>query len=363
MSKDLPFRRLSKYRVGGSGDRMQLAMPTPISPSGKTYQYSPNPDAPPRLFLIGDTDPLDGRDIPRRPMRRRPGPGKTVCPYSGFMANDDEFAHFDDIRVIKQHVQCLAEADIEDHLADMARDFNRRQPRNALISLKMDVPRRARSRTSRPLAIRQDLMRNVDCSLCGRHYAVYAIALYCPDCGAPNLLRHFDRELNLIDAQIALAGSESVDIEKELAYRLLGNAHEDVLTAFEAALKVAFRQLAAMQAAKGGEPPSPPTPNAFQNIKKSSVAYKSIGVELFEGLDEAELKSLSDHVQLRHVIGHNLGVADDLFTKLTDSGRIGQTISIVADEIRAFGALCRRAVEHVDETLAWDEVEFETEES
>lgn len=359
MSKDLRFKRLSRYRVGGSEDRLRLAMPTPMSPSGKTYQYSPNPDAPPRLFLLGDADPLEARTTPRRPMRRRPGPGQTVCPYSGVMADDEEFTHFDDLRVIKKHIQRLVEADIEDHLADMARDFNRRQPRDALISLKMDVPRRARSQTHRPLAIRQDLMRNVDCTLCGRHYAVYAIALYCPDCGAPNLLRHFDRELSLIDAQITLAESDTGELDKELAYRLLGNAHEDVLTAFEAALKVAFRQLALMHTDHGAEPPSPPTPNTFQNIRKGSAAYRSIGLELFACLDESELSALSDHVQRRHVIGHNLGIADDLFTKLTDSGRIGQTVSIIADDIRAFGELCRRVIEHVEQTLEWDEVEFE----
>ena len=277
------------------------------------------------------------------------------------MADDDEFTHFDDLRVIKKHIQRLVEADVEDHLADMARDFNRRQPRDSLISLKMDVPRRARSRIARPLVIRQDLMRNVDCTLCGRHYAVYAIALYCPDCGAPNLLRHFDRELSLIDSQIALTENGSNDMDKELAYRLLGNAHEDVLTAFEAALKVAFRQIADLKAEDGASASPPPTPNAFQNINKGRTAYKALGINLFECLDESQLKALSEHVQRRHVIGHNLGVADDLFTKHTDSGRVGQTVSIVADDVRAFGELCRLVIEQVDQSLVWDEVEFESE--
>lgn len=361
MSKDLRFKRLSKYRTGGLGDRMELSIPAPMSPSGKSYQYSPNPDAAPRLFLIGAAEPQEARNAPRHPMRRQPGPGQTVCPYSGMMADDEEFTHFDDLRVIKEHIERLVAADVEDHLADMARDFNRRQPRNSLFNISMNVPRRARSRTHRPLAIRQDLMRNIDCSYCGRNYAVYAIAVYCPDCGAPNLLRHFERELGLIEAQIALVESNEGDRERELDYRLLGNAHEDVLTAFEAALKVAFRQLAAMQPEEGDELPSPPTPNAFQNIKKGAKTYKRIGIELYECLDEAQLKSLSDHVQRRHVIGHNLGIADDLFTQLTDSGRVGQTVSIIADDVRAFGGLCRRVVEFVDQCLAWDELAYETE--
>lgn len=354
MNKKLKFKHLSRYRVGGTGDQMQLAIPAPTSPSGKSYQFSPNSEAPPRLFLIGDAEPLEARVAPTPPMRRRPGPGQTVCPYSGYMADDEEFTHFDDLRVIKEHIHRLAAADVEDHFADIARDFNRRQPRNALITLKMDVPRRARSRVARPLAIRQDLMRNVDCALCGRHYAVYAIALYCPDCGAPNLLRHFDRELGLIDAQIALVDAGNDEMDKELAYRLLGNAHEDVLTAFEAALKVAFRQIASIRTARDADPPTPTTPNAFQSMKKGSAAFKKLGIDLYGGLDDQQRRELSDHVQRRHVIGHNLGIADDLFQKHTDSGEVGRTVSIVADDIRAFGALCRRVIEDVEDHLAYE---------
>ena len=52
--KELSFQRLERHRVGGTRDRMELSYPAPRSPSGKVYQYSPNPDAAPRLFLLGD---------------------------------------------------------------------------------------------------------------------------------------------------------------------------------------------------------------------------------------------------------------------------------------------------------------------
>lgn len=70
--KDLRFRRLEQYRVGGSRDQMQLSVPLPKSPSGKAYQYSPNPEASPRLFLIGA--PPEERVIPKeRAARIRAG--------------------------------------------------------------------------------------------------------------------------------------------------------------------------------------------------------------------------------------------------------------------------------------------------
>lgn len=168
---------------------MQLAYPAPKSPSGKVYQYSPNPDAAPRLFLIGDV-PAD-RTISeelRGRMRRQPGPGETVCPYSGYMAPDQEFIHLDDIEAIKKQIIWEAGADVQDYLADMARGFNRRQPSRCFITIKMEAKATPRPR---PLAIRTDLLRELDCNICQRPYAVYAIALFCPDCGAPNLALHF----------------------------------------------------------------------------------------------------------------------------------------------------------------------------
>ena len=56
---------------------------------------------------------------------------------------------------------------------------------------------------------------------------------FCPDCGAPNIHLHFAREVVLVREQVELAVSLASD-QRELAYRLMGNAHEDVLTAFEA---------------------------------------------------------------------------------------------------------------------------------
>ena len=48
------FRRLERHKVGGTDDRMVLSVPLPRTASGKLYQYSPNPDAAPRLFLMGN---------------------------------------------------------------------------------------------------------------------------------------------------------------------------------------------------------------------------------------------------------------------------------------------------------------------
>jgi hypothetical protein len=58
--------------------------------------------------------------------------------------------------------------------------------------------------------------------------------------GAPSLAVHFRRECELIEQRIELARAAE---NPELSFRLLGNAHEDVVTALETYLKTVYRYL------------------------------------------------------------------------------------------------------------------------
>lgn len=349
--KDLRFHRLEQHRVGGTRDTMELSYTPPRSPSGKVYHYSPNPEAVPRLFLIGDAP--DERTIASEHdhrVRRSPGPGETVCPYSGMIADDEDFVHLDDVEAIKKQIEWELAADVEDHLADMAKDFNWRQPRNSLISIKMDVKP---SRRPRPLAIREDLLRDLECDICRRAYAVYAIALFCPDCGSPNLALHFRREIALVAEQITLAQSQEEAGRAELAYRLMGNAHEDVLTAFETALKTVYRYLARARLPEQAEAlcAKKEIGNAFQNIDRARSKFAPLGIDPFADLPAADLELLRVNIQKRHVIGHNLGLADEHYAELTQTEQPGETVSLIGDETRRFGAICLHIVSDLESTL------------
>src|SRR5258706_442999 len=108
-----------------------------------------------------------------------------------------------------------------------------------LFGINMSV---RRSKASPPLAIREDLLRDLTCRVCDRNYGVYAIALFCPDCGTPAVAAHFSRELELVGKQADLA-IKTQEEDPELSYRLLGNAHEDILTAYETAQKTVYQYL------------------------------------------------------------------------------------------------------------------------
>jgi hypothetical protein len=81
---DFRFKTLERYKVGGTRDRMDLALPLPRTAKGLVYRYCPNDSCAPRLFLLGNA-PADQRIIAGREgqIRRQPRtPGET-CPYCG----------------------------------------------------------------------------------------------------------------------------------------------------------------------------------------------------------------------------------------------------------------------------------------
>lgn len=345
---DFRFGRLERHKVGGSRDKMLLSMPMPLTSSGKAYQYSPNPDAAPRLFLIGEapTDRTVAEEhCPR--MRRTPGPGETVCPYSGYVAHDEEFVHFDDIEAVKEKIMWAAEQDVGDYLEQWARDFNRRQPRKSFISMHMDIKRPHRPK---PVPFREDLLRNLECGICRRPYGVYAIALFCPDCGAPNLALHFQHEVQLVRDQITLAGQQDEAGQRELAYRLMGNAHEDVLTAFETTLKTVYRYLVRQhRPAQAAELLSGKI--IFQNIDRVREHFVILAIDPFSALSAADLAFMAGNIQKRHVIGHNLGIADEHYFQLVRNEQPGETVRLPGKEINRFAETCLIVVSDLENWL------------
>jgi hypothetical protein len=182
---DFRFKRLEKYKIGGTRDKMELNIPLPKSASGKVYRWCPNDDCTPRLFLLGDIQLQENLDITK--LRRAPGTLGTTCPYCGIDADDNEFNYEGDIDAIKAYMKWAVTRDIGDYFEKMSKDFNRSQPKRGLFSIKMNFKT---NHSPEPRAWREDLIRNLACDICGREYGVYAIALFCPDCGCKNLHVH-----------------------------------------------------------------------------------------------------------------------------------------------------------------------------
>jgi len=338
----MDFKNLGKYRTGGTVSHMQLSVPIPTTPDGRVYRFSPNEHAHPRHFVLGKTvKEIEPTPEMKARMKLSPRSKQTVCPYSGVVADDEAFTHPDDVKAATEIVSHAASADVEAELNRILGGFNRNQPRNSLLRIEAKLDHRPKIA---PRFYRRDLLRELICDHCGRDYGVYAIGIYCPDCGAPNLRLHFSREAELVGTQVALAESQGEGSE-ELAYRLLGNAHEDVLTGFEATLKAVFLHRFAQDFL---DKPPPNVTNDFQNVEKAQRHFARFGIDPFASLSTDELATLKLNIQKRHLIGHNLSVVDAKFAEHSTEARLGETIRLVGEDVRAFSRLAQVVVGALD---------------
>lgn len=341
------LRNLEQYRTGGVGNDMQLSIPLPKTPDGRVYRYSPNANAHPRLFLLGDR--VEGFALPEtmtERMSQMPGTPGTRCPYSGVEDEDSAFTHPADIEAAKSVVAHAFHQDAAEALHGIFSEIARSTSSNKFVQIKTGPKPTPKPR---PRFGRRDLLRELVCDECGRDYGVFAISLFCPDCGAPNIHAHFAREVALVRQQVDLVATLG-DEQQELAYRLLGNAHEDVLTAFEATLKAVYLYKAGAFAADAAS--VKPVGNAFQNIERGQKRYAEFGFDPFASLAPDALATLVLNIQKRHVIGHNLGVADTAFVEHAADARLGETVPLVGEDILQFAQIGQMVVNHVDAWLA-----------
>ncbi len=339
---DFRFKRLEKYKIGGTKDKMELNIPLPKSASGKIYRWCPNEDCTPRLFLLGDTQLQENLDITK--LRRAPGTPGTTCPYCGIDADDNEFNYEGDIDAIKAYMKWAVTRDIGDYFEKMSKDFNRSQPKQGLFSIKMNFKT---DHSPEPRAWREDLIRNLACDICGREYGVYAIALFCPDCGCKNLHVHFEREIELILQQIDLAEQAAQNENNELSYRILGNSHEDVVTAFETYQKTSYKFMVRKSFPKDEANKitnKKAIGNRFQNIDRARELYKNLSFDPFNVLAVDELDLMKANIEKRHVIGHNLSMADEAYSETEEREKPGTTVEILADEISEFATTAKKVV-------------------
>jgi len=345
------FKNLDKLTVAKDGrDKRTLSVNRPLSNSGKVMQRCPNPGCQPAVFQMGGV-PQDSNieETYRKSIRRMPGADGITCPYCGFDAEDQEFIPQEDKDHALKEIKHAMEQDVSNMLSDMAKSFNRRNSssRNSMFSISMS---HKSSRKPRPFAYREDLMRNISCHVCSRGYGVFALGLFCPDCGSPNISTHFDREVEIINKQIEISKLINEEDNQEVSYRLLANAHEDALTALETTLKAAYTYIV-----KNKFPEKIDTlekiGNSFQNLEKAEKKFKSINIDLLSEFSEEEKEALFKAIQKRHVIGHNLGLADEKYTHTTNETQVGRNVLVLAHEIEQFTALCAKLIHTVEKKM------------
>lgn len=88
--------------------------------------------------------------------------------------------------------------------------------------------------------------------------------------------------------------------------------------------------------------------NAFQNIDRAREKLGRIGIDLFAGLSGDDRDYLRINIEKRHVLGHNLGLADERYAEVVQAAQPGRTVVLLADEVVRFVEIARRLVQHLE---------------
>jgi hypothetical protein len=242
------------------------------------------------------------------------GPAPCHCPYCGHSGDSSTFNTEEQIEyaksvVIRQVTDAL--------LKDMkSMEFDHKPQGIFGVGLSLKVTQGARH----PIQYyrEKELETHVVCDDCTLRYAIYGVFGWCPDCGVHNSVQILSKNLELARKELALAGSA----EKELAEHLIGDALENVVSAFDGfGREICLR--------KGTEIRFQSLPGARRNVQQQ------FGFDFGDALTPEQWEYVCRVFQKRHLLAHKMGVIDeDYVQKANDPGAIaGRKIRVSHEEV------------------------------
>ena len=256
---------------------------------------------------------------------------EVFCPFCGHTAESDEWWTQQQI----EHAQAAAIAKFKEQLgkalkSDAAR-FNRSQPRGGFIAMTMRVNSRPQQMLVPPAASEPMLLK-ITCPFCACRYAVIGAAYFCPACGHSAAEQVIEQTVTGIKAALdaldtVRAAMPDKDSAETTARLIVENGLQNAVTAFQRLVEVLYERLPATPTARR---------NAFQNLKEGSTLWQNATSHSYaDHLSSADLDSLEQAFQQRHLLVHRQGVVDaDYISRSGDTRyREGQRIVVRPENV------------------------------
>jgi len=263
------------------------------------------------------------------------------CPYCGHTAGHDHFW----TKEQNEYARSIAMRRIADavhkDLKKLEFDY---KPKSAFgIGFSMKVKR------GRPIPIRfyrkKQLETDVVCANCTLHYSVYGVFAFCPDCGQHNSLQILDKNLELVVQMLDIAATA----ETELAERLVENALEDCISAFDG-----FGREICRVHTDGATDPGRVEKISFQNLEGAKQNVSTFfKIDLAEGLTDDEWTTAVEAFEKRHLLSHKMGVVDAGYVRKSGDTRavVGRKVGINADEVRGLVEIIAKLGRYLSEAM------------
>ena len=164
----------------------------------------------------------------------------------------------------------------------------------------------------------KQLETEVVCDSCTLRYAIYGVFGWCPDCGVHNSIQILSKNLELAKKELALADS----LDKELADHLIGDALENVVSAFDGfGREICVRKGADIH---------------FQNLTGARRrVQESFALDFADVLTHDDWWCVCRVFQKRHLLAHKMGVVDEEYVKKANDSHaaLGRKISVSRNEV------------------------------
>lgn len=273
------------------------------------------------------------------------GHDRITCPYCGATNKSNDFLTLDQRRRLRAAASRFALAEAHRLLSDALGSLPQSSG-GGLIELsirpgRLELP---------PLLtyLEKETLRIMSCTICGKGTSVYGIALFCANCGARESMPTFEQAmrsaLSVLDATKSMAPDARRILEAQGGLdQLADNLLEDVVSAFEACCRSRYEELIgpgsleSLQSVRGR--------NVFQRFAEAMVIMDSAtGRSMGSVLTLAEAAELKIAFATRHVVSHNMGIADAGYVAGGGSTPVGQRVQVTE-------TMARRSVELVERVV------------
>lgn len=307
----------------------QISVPIQPDEDGFTGRECPNSDCE-GYFKIECGTGLKGENLPCH------------CPYCGHTASHDQFWTEEQVEYAKSvALRKITDAFHQD-LKELEFDHKPRGPFGIGLSLKVKPGRLPPIHHYRE----ERLETEVVCSHCTLHYTVYGVFAFCPDCGLHNSFQILSKNLELAVKLLDIA----VTAEADLAERLIENALEDCVSAFDGF----GREICRVHANKSTDPIKAEKVS-FQNLERAKQNLSGLfDIDLAAELVGDEWKIAVQGFQKRHLLAHKMGVVDEEYIRKTSDTQsiVGRKVTVNADEVRELVRILGKTAQRTSDDFA-----------
>lgn len=272
------------------------------------------------------------------------------CPFCGHAAGAYDFNTKEQTEYLEQVAVAHVTGTLTKQLRDIAARFNRGQPRDHFLSLRMDVSAPG-SAVVLPPAAADAMTLRIACRSCGCRFAVIGAAYFCPACGHNSAPDTFAQSLTAArNGLAALPEIANAVPDRDAAAQV----RRAIIEANLGVLVMAFQRWAEAEYPRLPRSTTKVRRNAFQSLDEGSALWEAAGGTAYARiLTPTEFAELRRLFQQRHLLAHREGIVDqDYLDRSGDTAyRVGQRLVVREAAVLRLAELLERLAKGMSRDL------------